>query len=345
MTALDGFRRSTNNPESISKILKLVTADVYTGTNVPELSQYLRPVTAVTMSDSINFVKLQPILRDLKYEFQEIVPDEVIYVKFSEATSTSMQQTDLISSKESTGTAEKKELIILSNGTVIGWNFGEQQLLEVAPRLSSALDEQYAYESDEFDFIELEQLPPNPKSNGNSYMINDIILIQNVTEEKKILDKVAFSIGMSRSTRVSILEDNLEQFLKITRRNSDRLSKGLPVTASEHDVLQLTGKLFLLRGKLNLYNELIDTPDLYWSEPTLEKIYQQISTSLDINWRISILNRKLDYATDEQRAFLSFLNERKGTRLEWTIIILILIEVGFETYRFWQDTRPGSSSE
>lgn len=87
---------------------------------------------------------------------------------------------------------------------------------------------------------------------------------------------------------------------------------------------------------MNLYSELIETPDLYWSEPFLEKIYNNVSKILDINSRISIMNRKLDYATEEQRAFLSVLNEKKSTRLEWIIILLIMVEVVFEIHHYYE---------
>lgn len=316
LSTIDGLRRSTNNQESIQNILKLLNKS--DNLESSELSKYVKLVWAVTIADNIKLDILQPILKSLNYEFKIIVPEQVIYAKVP----STHPQSDI------------KELIFLANGTIVGWNISEEEILKVVPNFLPSIEEQYEYESDEFDYIELDELPPNPKNNGNSYMINDMIIIQNESPYKRILDKIAFSIGLSRSTRVSILENSLENFLKMTKINSKNLSKGLKITSNEHEILKLTGKLFLLRGKLNLYNELIDTPDLYWSEPTLEKIYQQISTNLDINSRISILNRKLDYATEEQRAFLSLLNERKSTRLEWTIIILILIEVGFETYRF-----------
>lgn len=321
ISSLDGFRRSTNNQETVNKILKLVNkSDDYTTDNSNELNQYLKFVTSTTISDSIDFNTLCKTFDSLKptaSNYKIIIPDEVIHLKVN----------------------TNKDLIILSNGTIIGWNFDEQELIRFLPQIKvqDTINEKYDFESDEFDYVELLELPNSPKNNGNSYMINDIIIIQGINQERRLLDKIAFSIGLSRSTRLSILENNLEEFLKMTKLNSINLSTGNKITTTESEVLKLTGKLFLLRGKLNLYNELIDTPDVYWSEPTLEKIYQMISTNLDINSRISILNRKLDYATEEQRAFLSLLNEKKSTKLEWTIIILILIEVGFETYRFVQE--------
>lgn len=318
ISSIDGFRRSTNNQETANKILKLVsTSDDYTTDKSNELNKYLKLVTSLTISDSIDFNMVCLIFNQLEFtssKYKVIVPDEVIHLPIDSDT----------------------DLIILNNGTLIGWNLNETEMVQLVPKLRvlEAISEKYDYESDEFDYAELVELPQNAKNNGNSYMINDIIIIQGINEERKLLDKIAFSIGLSRSTRLSILENNLEEFLKQTKLNSMKLSDGNKITATESEILRLTGKLFLLRGKLNLYNELIDTPDVYWSEPTLEKIYQMISASLDINSRISILNRKLDYATEEQRAFLSLLNERKSTRLEWIIIVLILIEVGFETYRF-----------
>lgn len=314
LSTLDGLRRSTNTQESVQNILKLLNKS--DGIESSELSKYVKLVSAVTIADNIKFEVLQSILKSLSYDYKIVVPEQVIYAKVPNTT------------------PAVKEVIFLANGTIVGWNLAEEEIIKLVPNFLPAIEERYEYESDEFDYIELDELPPNPKNNGNSYMINDMIVIQNQSSYKKILDKIAFSIGLSRSTRISILENSLEDFLKLTKINSKNLSKGLKITTNEHDILKLTGKLFLLRGKLNLYSELIDTPDLYWSEPTLEKIYQQISTNLDISSRISILNRKLDYATEEQRAFLSLLNERKSTKLEWTIIVLILIEVGFETYRF-----------
>jgi uncharacterized Rmd1/YagE family protein len=203
------------------------------------------------------------------------------------------------------------------------------------PVIKTAVNEIYPPESDEMFWVELDKLPASPYNHGNSYLQGEILVIQGQNANKKLLDKAAFAIGLSRSTRLSILENALELHLQLTKQNSLGLSKGI-INTTEHNLLKLTGRLFLLRGKLNLYSELIEIPDLYWEEPTLEKIYYSVSKVLDINSRITILNRKLDYATDEQRAFLSVLNEKKSTRLEWIIIILIMVEVGFESFHFYE---------
>ncbi|KAI5952878.1 hypothetical protein KGF54_003745 [Candida jiufengensis] len=301
--------------ESTSYILSLLNENNRDDEKTKTLESHLSIVTSVTVGDSINFDKIQDDLNS-KHNCEIIVPEEVINIYVSPISN----------------------LMVLSNGTLVGWNLSEDKIIDkFLPNIVNSINSKYSeYESEEIDWIELKQLPEQPLNNGSSYLHGEILVVQGLNPDKRLLDMAAFAIGLSRSTRLSILENQLDEFLTLTRNNSEILSLGKRITATEHDLLRITGRLFLLRGKLNLYSELIETPDLYWSEPDLEKIYNSVSKILDINSRISIMNRKLDYATEEQRAFLSVLNEKKSTRLEWIIILLIMIEVGFESFHFYE---------
>jgi uncharacterized Rmd1/YagE family protein len=248
---------------------------------------------------------------------QVLIPDEILYFKYNDTN----------------------DVLILENGTVVGWGVDEETMeTMILPLFNDAMITRYGYpESEDMDFLEVKE------TEEESHLITETIVINTDQKDQELLDKAAFSSGLSRSTRLAILENALERHIAQTRKITENLSLGKKLSITEKDLLRSTGRLFLLRGKLNLYSELIEIPDLYWSEPHLERIYRAVSNILDITPRISILNKKLDYATDESRALMQTLNEEKGTRLEWIIIILIMIEVCFETFHFYEryviDTR------
>ncbi|SGZ51209.1 CIC11C00000002368 [Sungouiella intermedia] len=311
--ALQLLRRSKqkedNDTESV--ITSLLTKYSNRHVEPSELTKYLKPITSITVGEQFDLEKVSLILEKNGLHHGVVVADEVVQW----------------------GIGGEEKIMILANGTVVGWNLTEDQMMRAyVPTIMSAVVGKYSPESEEMDYVEIQT--PTDEENGASFMQGDVLVIQGKNDQQKQLEMAAFAIGLSRSTRLSILEESLEKHIQMTRANSESLSKGLRLQTKEEDILKLTGRLFLIRGKLNLYSELIETPDLYWSEPTLEKIYDSVSRRLDISLRIGIMNRKLDYVTDEQRALLSVLNEQKGTRLEWIIIILIMVEVCFETVHF-----------
>lgn len=54
-----------------------------------------------------------------------------------------------------------------------------------------------------------------------------------------------------------------------------------------------------------------------------------VGRALDTNVRIKVLNEKMDYAQEIASVLRQQLSERHGVRLEWIIIALITVEVGF----------------
>lgn len=289
----------------------------------------IKPCTTITTGESYNLTLVIRILNSLGYNPVSLIPDEIVSFKYLH-------------------NGHRGDIMVLGqNGSVVSWGFDETCLTEnILPLISPARVNPLApkqFESEDMDYvelensIELEQLKSvTHKIDDGSFIEGDLIVINSTDSEQGLLDKAAFSSGMSRSTRLAVLEGALETHIEKTREFTELLSIGKKLNLTESDVLKYTGRLFLMRGKLNLYSELIETPDLYWSEPQLEKIYKQISKNLDIHPRITILNTKLDYATDESRALMAVLNEKKSTRLEWIIIYLITIEVCFELYHFYE---------
>ena len=73
--------------------------------------------------------------------------------------------------------------------------------------------------------------------------------------------------------------------------------------------------------------EVTEKPDLTWESPHLDRLYQRLASEYELHDRDLILSRKLDLLWRIAETYLDLLNNRQGHRLEWYIIILILIEI------------------
>lgn len=339
------LRRTTQQDSSllINQLYKRTTAqpndqDLH---NIPEQEQQnlfhlgypVKPVVSITACESYDLPQIYKLLESRGYKDTSIIgKDEAIYFKYN----------------------DQVDIFILESGTVVVWDLAEDEVInKIIPLFQNAMITPYSIQSEDLDYIDIkcDDFKTGESRSETSFIDQEIICLKNSSEEQKLLDKLAFSYGISRSTRVAILEIALEAHTQLTKFTTENLSKGKELGINAKDVLTSSGRLMLLRGKLNLYSELIETPDLYWSEARLEKIYENISNVLDIPNRITILNRKLDYATEESKLLLDILNTRKGTILEWIIIYLILIEVFFEIYHFYeryldsQETKKNKNKE
>lgn len=277
------------------------------------MGKTVKPVVSITQCENYNLDKVRSDLSLKGIAPIQIVPNECITFKYNQ-----------------------KDIFIFKFGTVVGWNIEENELLtDIIPVFKNAENSTYSYQSEDLDYVELTDQDLKGKNESFVSKDNEIICLNISSPQQKLLDMLAFSYGISRSTRLAILEEAVERHINLSRMTIDKLSKGEKIAVDSKDTLKLSGRLLLLRGKLNLYSELVETPDIYWSESRLEKIHENISNSLDISKRINILNRKLDYLSDEAEALISIISKRTEVNLELIIIYLIVIEVCFEVYHFY----------
>lgn len=321
------FKRAfgSNNDEEIEKVLTS--------------SLKVKSCTTVTTGEKYDLEKCIKLLHAKGFQPWSLIPDEIITFKYK-------------------GDSQKGDIMIISqNASVISWGFDEtfvsQNILHLIEDARVNPLPQGSFETEDMDFVEVENYDQlqsiesngsNPATVGatfakygeSSFLAGDLIVINSVNSDSGMLDKAAYSSGLARSTSLAVLENSMEDHISRTRIITEKISRGVKLNLNEGEALKSIGRLFFIRGRLNLYSELIETPDLYWSEPQLERIFKQTSKYLDIGPRINILNTKLDYSTDECRALMGVLSERKGAFLEWIIIYLITLEIMFEIYHFYE---------
>lgn len=246
---------------------------------------------------------------------------------------------------------EVGDIFVFPSGTVVAWSLPEGFTSFLATRTllpaaeGAHVDE---VETEDLEFVEDPQ-------RENSTIRGDTITLGTKTAESEeskeyiatlqavdvVLTKVAFSSGLARSTKLAVLESLLSNYFESTRTIPTQLSHGSHLPYTREFILRKTGQLLSVRAQLNLYSELTDSlPDIFWDsrhELGLEGYYEQVGRALDVGIRIKLLNEKMDYAQEIASVLRERLSEKHGLRLEWTIILLIAVEVGFEVLRLWKE--------
>ena len=90
-----------------------------------------------------------------------------------------------------------------------------------------------------------------------------------------------------------------------------QLSQNGVLKLKRMDALKLTGKLFKLRRDVNLVSNVLDTPELFWSEASLKRLYDAVREYMEIEERVKVLNEKIGIASN-------FVGDGTSTRLRGT---------------------------
>lgn len=246
------------------------------------------------------------------------------------------------------------DVFVFPSGSVVCWNVPEQLQKQIIQQvLLPAAENPH---SGELELEDLEYLEDSTRT--NSEIIGDTIILGTATttsasttneqstnapesDTDAVLTKIAFSSGLARSTKLAVLENALSSYFTSTRSIPTILSGGSPLRFTRSFILRKTGQLLSIRAQLNLYSELTDSlPDLFWDSPSslgLSDYYDEVGRALDVNVRIRTLNEKMDYAAEIATVLRERLSEKHSTGLEWLIIFLISIEVGFELRRILRE--------
>ncbi|KAL8771687.1 MAG: hypothetical protein Q9209_002878 [Squamulea sp. 1 TL-2023] len=256
------------------------------------------------------------------------------------------------------------DVFIFPSGTVVSWDVPDSTMSFLVSRtLVPAAVHPHPDQLEEEDLEYLE----DPTRESSAIKGDTIILgtksssnQSNVTHDQEdpddrirtvdtVLTKIAFSSGLARSTKLAVLETLLSTYLSTTLSIPRLLALGSRLPYTRATILQKTGQLLSLRAQLNLYSELTDSlPDLFWDskhELGLEGYYDMVGRALDVGIRIKVLNGKLDYATEIVEVLRGQLSERHGVRLEWIIILLITVEVGFAVRQEVKEYRKRRETE
>ena len=208
----------------------------------------------------------------------------------------------------------KGEIFYFPYGSIVCWGFTEEEEKDILNSLKEFEREPNAKsELDEFTFTYGEIIK----------IEEDEITLHN----KSTLTKLAISHGLAQSVKLTIFEELIQKTIDNTKQLPIDLVRKGKIKLSRKEISKKMGEIFIERSFINLHSEILETPEFFWDYPELEPFYRRTAHYLDVNKRVEALNKRLNVVHELIEILSSELNHQYSSRLEVTIILLILVDV------------------
>lgn len=156
------------------------------------------------------------------------------------------------------------------------------------------------------------------------------------------------ALGNREPDTLLILGDVLAKSVALEyyeRRIAETFDRVEPLTASlartgrtgrrAKVLVQQIASVLLAEHRLLGRIEVVDKPDLLWDRPELERLYAWLLDEYEIKERHVALERKLRLLSETAQTLLNLLQSSRSLRVEWYIVLLIVLEVAIMLYYQW----------
>ncbi|GAA5891141.1 hypothetical protein JCM5296_004906 [Sporobolomyces johnsonii] len=245
---------------------------------------------------------------------------------------------------------EVGEVYIFESGTVVLWGLSMQAAETFLKKVirGGAADElgwveQGRYAEPETEVLEYWVGKGPTRMSGDSIHLSSVPAVSSpsgledassTAPSKDLLERLAFSAGMARVTKLGVYEEQFDAFAEGVAGIPKLLESGSESPVKKTDIIKRVGTLHSFRQKLNLEDEnLLDEPEFLWEDSALHGHYTAVCKALEFESRLTTLNDRVDYAFSLQTTLMELLNAQTSHRLEWIIIILIAFEISLVLIR------------
>lgn len=158
-------------------------------------------------------------------------------------------------------------------------------------------------------------------ASGNIHLADDstmrLQLLADVLAKNLVL--AHYEIG------ISAVFDRMEPLAATIKRKGVTGFRGV-------DLLRQMGDVLLTQHRMVGRVEVLDKPELLWEHPELERLYARLETEYELRDRARALERKLELISRTSEMLLGILQSKRSLRVEWYVVILIVIEILLSIY-------------
>lgn len=218
------------------------------------------------------------------------------------------------------------EVVFFAYGVAVFYGFSESQERSILEDVANAaiLKRQLKEEDWEIEECHFTHDP----SIAYPRIYNDFFTFKSPSH----LLKLSVAHALAQSTLLAAYEATAQRILSDPRAVAipKQLAFSGKLQLKRRDALRLTGRLFKLRRDINLVSNVLDVPELFWSEASLKELYGAVRDYMEINERVKVLNEKLGIASDFLDAIHDHLNNNAMERITWIVIWLIILVIFVE---------------
>ncbi|CAO3623987.1 unnamed protein product [Cunninghamella blakesleeana] len=245
--------------------------------------------------------------------------DECVYTPYSVNYPYSPPKQNDTDDQQRKGRTNLPEMFLFDYGVVVFWGMTlneEQRILkDLEPFEEEKLDADDV-ETEEFNYYYNENYQPR--------IYNDIITLRHPSN---YLVKLTIAHAIAQSVKMTLFERLIEDTINETKYIPQVMAENGNIHMSRTAITKKIGELFIMRINVNLVSNILDTPEIFWSEPALEPLYSAIRSYLEISQRVELLNQRVEVISDLLEMLKDHLNSSHGEHLEWIVIWLIGMEI------------------
>ena len=203
-------------------------------------------------------------------------------------------------------------------GSVVFLNFQHHEIMDVINYLKKI--EVGINQSNLFKYVDeykIESTPEGIFAINNEYM---------VTKEQADYQLDIVATILAKSVALDKIEMDIYYLLDEIEEVVNDLHQGR-LAVSDEKLAKMSASILGLKLSTISYIMLLDKPAITWNNENASALFNELTTLFELNDRYDKIRHKIDILMDITEVFSGLAHAKRGTRLEWAVIILIGIEI------------------
>lgn len=210
-----------------------------------------------------------------------------------------------------------KSVYIFSFGSIVFLNFAHHEMSDFIDYLKKIEKDLSNTTLDYFDDYNLEINPNEDFSINYDRMI---------LPELKTFHSDIISTVLAKSTALDKIEDGINKLLDDIEDMIHFLEEG-HLNISDERLAKVSGKILGFKYNTISYVMLLDKPNITWINEESQNLYNELEKLFELRDRYEKIRHKTETLLDITEVFTGLVHAKRGTRLEWMVIILIFAEI------------------
>lgn len=143
------------------------------------------------------------------------------------------------------------------------------------------------------------------------------------------------AVILAKSAALERIEDEMSKLFDDVEVIINQLQGGR-MAVSDEQLARLSGRILSYRYSSISYIMVLDRPDVVWKIQEAQELYLELERLFELPDRYEKVTHKTETLLDITEVFANLYHAKRGTRLEWLVIILIAFEIVLSLVdKFW----------